>query len=725
MRPRAALGLLPLLVAVSPARGQTPIEAPAAPRPRLALALSGGGARGIAHVGALRALEEAGIPVDAIAGNSMGAVVGSICATGRTASELERIVLSLDWESLFSSRPDRHDLPLARRPDRYAPTAGLDFDGKRVRLPAGVLSEHRVNRFLIQQLAAAGYAAGGDFDRLPIPFRCVATALDNGERVVLAHGDLARAVRASMSIPLIFPPVDWNGRPLVDGLVVDNLPVDVARDLRPALVVAVDASSPELQPEEYATALGVVSRVSDLLTKRRNADFERQADVLVRPDLGRHSSTDYSDFDQLIERGYDAMKAAVPEIRRRLGEAGATSEPRLRPASSASQPPLEGARIAAVEVRGNERLADRLLLHLFNVRVGAPFSLANGLRAFDRVQATGLLSHVWMEFEPVEAGLRLVLRVREAPPNRVEASLAYDEWERARGAIRLRNRSTLGFGEETELLLAGSDAEAGGRLSLRGERLFVTGLGYRLSAFAFDDKPRFFDAQGNEINRAEFERRGLDARLQIPLQRWGLIQAGVRVGRVHTVPTGGIDLPETTDQVRLVSAAVTVDSLDDLLWPEAGARLAVAGEWNLKELGGSHAFWRLQAEARRGRRVGRRLALQLDGFLGLSGSDLPVYDEFRLGGPFLIPGYHAEELRGPQALAASASLRWHVAGPLRLFVRGGAGNAYAARGDIGRVPLRWGLGVGAMVPSGVGPVAVECGFRDAGGRLATLSIGWN
>jgi NTE family protein len=528
-----------------------------------------------------------------------------------------------------------------------------------------------------------------------------------------------------MSIPLVFPPVDWNGRPLVDGLVVDNLPVDVARDFGAAVVVAVDVSSPELEPSEYATALGVVSRVSDLLTKRRNADFEKAPDVCVRPDLGKHSSADYSGFDQLIERGYEAMKTAIPEIRRRLGEAGVSTEPRLRPAPTAGRPQLEGAPVAAVEVRGNEHLADRLLMHLFNVRVGSPFSLPRGLRAFDRVQATGLLSHAWMEFEPLGDGLRVVLRVREAPPNRVEAALAYDEWEKARGAIRLRNRSTLGFGEETELLLVASDAEAGGRLSLRGERLFVAGLGYRLTAFALDDKPRFFDAEGNEINRAKFERRGLDGRVQVPLQRWGLIEAGVRIGHVQTVPTGGIELPETTDQVRLLSAAVTVDRLDDLLWPEAGGRLAFAGEWNLKDLGGSHAFWRLQAEARRGRRLGRRLALQIDGFLGLSGNDLPVYDEFRVGGPFLIPGYHAEELRGPQALAASASLRYRVAGPVRLFARGGAGNAYARRGDIGRQHLRWGLGVGAMVPSGVGPVAIEWGFHDGGDTLVSLSVGWN
>ena len=193
------------------------------PRHRLALALSGGGARGIAHVGALRALEEAGIPVDALAANSMGAVVGGIHATGGTSSEIEQIVRSMDWASLFSGRPDRRTLPVARRNDRYASAAGVTFDWKKPRLPGGLLAEHRINRFLIENLSAAGYApAATSTASRPVPSdrRRSRHRRPGGP----GEGDLALAVRASMSIPLVFPPVDWEGRKLVDGLIVNNLP---------------------------------------------------------------------------------------------------------------------------------------------------------------------------------------------------------------------------------------------------------------------------------------------------------------------------------------------------------------------------------------------------------------------------------------------------------------------------------------------------------------------
>jgi NTE family protein len=202
------------LRAVAPANAQ---DDTAHARPRLAVALSGGGARGIAHVGVLQAFEEEGIPVDAIAGTSIGAVVGAIYATGRSGQQLEAVVKSLDWNSIFSGLPDRRLVPVVRREDQFRTIAGLGFDFWDLRLPGGLLAEYRVNRFLIESLAAAGYGFEGDFSKLPRPFRAVATALDNGERLVLTRGNLPRAVRASMSIPLLFPPVEWEGRPLVDG----------------------------------------------------------------------------------------------------------------------------------------------------------------------------------------------------------------------------------------------------------------------------------------------------------------------------------------------------------------------------------------------------------------------------------------------------------------------------------------------------------------------------
>jgi NTE family protein len=695
---------------------------PAAARPRLALALSGGGARGIAHVGALRALEEAGLPVDAIAANSMGAVVGGIYATGKTPAELEEIVRSLDWASLFSGRIDRRTLPVVRRDDRYADWLGVDFDWKSARLPSGLVAEHRVNGFLIRYLSPAAYAVGGDFDRLPIPFRAVAGDLSNGDRVILAKGDLALAVRASMSIPVFFPPVTWEGRKLVDGLVVDNLPTDVAKMFGAAVTVAIDIGSPELAVEEYGTSFGVASQVSNLLSGYRSKEFKADPDVYVRPDLGKHSATDYSQFDELIKKGYEAMRDSLPLVREKLAAAGVTDlapRPKHDPGLV-----LQGARIVEVVTRGNERASERLLRRTFNIPIGPGFDMERGLRAFDKIEASGLVDRAWMEFEPAPGGVRIVLRAQDAPPNRAAFGLAYSEWEKARLSIRLRNQNTLGFGEQLEVLLAASDAETLAQASLRGDRLFVAGIGYRVTAYALADKPRVFDGEGKELNRAKFERQGATLALQTSLERWGLLEAGARFGRVKTVPQAGLPFPESSDQLGALFAGFTIDTLDDYLWPSTGGRFAANAEWNLEGMGASYPSWRLRFEGRLGQDLGRKLTAQLDGLAGFSGQQLQVYDQYRVGGPMLIPGYHHEELVGSQALAGAVSLRYTLVGRLRLVARAGAGNVFAETSEIGFDDLRWGAGIGVVFGSRVGPVSLEVGFRDGGASLVTFVVGW-
>ena len=715
----AALALVPAL-----AHAQEPATAsPAGDRPRLALALSGGGARGMAHIGALRALEEAGLPIDAIAANSMGAVVGSIYATGRTSAELEHVVRSLDWASLFSGRSDRRTSPVLRRDDRYGDLLGVRFDGKGARLPAGLLSEHRVNRFLIEHLSPASYAVSGDFDRLPIPFRAVAAELKDGERVILSRGDLARAVRASMSIPVFFPPVEWEGHLLVDGLVVDNLPTGVARSLGAAVTVAIDIGSPELEPEEYETSLGVASQVSDLLGGRRNQDFHAEPDVLVRPELGKHSAMEYSGFEALIQAGYEATRQAVPEIRAKLEAAGVVDfAPRPRPATERT---LEGARIVEVVTRGNERVSNRLIRKTFNIPLGRGYRMDLGLRAFDKVEATDLLQRAWMEFEPAAEGVRIVLRGKDAVTNRAAIGIAYSEWEKARASLRLRNQNTLGFGEQVELLGAVSDAETLAQASLRGDRLFLVGLGYRATAYTFTDKPRFFDAEGDEINRARFQRQGGTVALQSSLERWGMVEAGVRFGRVKTIPQAGLAQLEASDQVGQLFTGFTVDTLDDLLWPRAGGRLAAEAEWNLDSMGAARPYWRLRVEGRHGRALGDRATVQVEGLAGLSGDDLPVYDQFRLGGPMLVPGYRFEELKGPQAIGGAVMLRFRALGPLEVLARAGAGNVFDEVDAVSISDLRWGVGAGLYYPSRIGPVSLEIGFRDGGASLVSLVVGWN
>ena len=198
-------------------------------RPKVGLVLSGGGARGAAHIGVLKVLEEQNIPVDFISGTSMGAIVGGLYASGMTATEIEQALIDNDWRPLFQDRPPRADRPFRRKEDDNGFLVdfdmGVDKDG--LIFPKGLVQGQNLE--MILKRLALPVATINDFDQLPIPFRAIATDLGNGEALSIKSGDLATAIRASMSLPGIFKPVHYNGRLLVDGGIVNNLPVQIAR----------------------------------------------------------------------------------------------------------------------------------------------------------------------------------------------------------------------------------------------------------------------------------------------------------------------------------------------------------------------------------------------------------------------------------------------------------------------------------------------------------------
>ena len=266
-RPRLAVAALLLASALPLPAQELPIpEATVgAGRPRIGLALSGGGARGAAHIGVLKVLEELRVPIDCIAGTSMGAVVGGAYAAGVSPQEMERVIAQTDWADVFVDRPPRAEIATRRKQDDYrnlfAPEYGVR-DGSLL-LPKGVIAGVTIENFLRRLSAPAGGTS--DFDRLPIPYRAVATDIETGEEVVLARGSLMRAMRASMAIPGALTPVAIDGRLLVDGGIADNLPIDVVRRLCADVVIAVDIGTPPLSREQLHSALSIVGQLASMV----------------------------------------------------------------------------------------------------------------------------------------------------------------------------------------------------------------------------------------------------------------------------------------------------------------------------------------------------------------------------------------------------------------------------------------------------------------------------
>lgn len=364
-------------------------------RPKIGLVLSGGAARGLAHIGVLKALDEQGIQIDAIAGTSMGAVVGGLYASGYTPAELERIALEMDWQQALSDAPPRKDVPFRRKQDDrdFLVKQKISFrDDGTLGLPLGVIQGQ--NLAMVLESLLVHTSDNRDFDKLAIPFRAVSTDIATGEKVVFRKGHLPQAIRASMSIPAVFAPVEIDGRLLVDGGMVDNIPVDVARDMGVDVVIVVDIGNPLRDRKDLSTVLDVMNQSITLMT-RKNSEAQlatlKPGDVLIQPPLSGYGTTDFGRVPQLIDAGYRATTVLAA----RLAELRKPKDLNSEALDVARTPNQRKPVIDAIRVENNSKVSDEVIRHYIRQPLGTRLDLGRlqddmstlyGLDYFDQVQ---------------------------------------------------------------------------------------------------------------------------------------------------------------------------------------------------------------------------------------------------------------------------------------------------------------------------------------------------
>ncbi|MCU9532227.1 patatin-like phospholipase family protein [Pseudomonas mosselii] len=362
-------------------------------RPKIGLVLSGGAARGLAHIGVLKALEEQGVRIDAIAGTSMGAVVGGLYASGYSIAELENLATTLDWQQALSDAPPRKDVPFRRKQDDrdFLVKQKLSFrDDGSLGLPLGVIQGQNLALLLESKLAHT--ADIRDFDKLPIPFRAVATDITSGEKVIFRRGHLPQVIRASMSIPAVFAPVELDGRLLVDGGMTDNIPVDVVREMGVDLAIVVDIGTPLRNRKQLATVVDVLNQSITLMT-RRNSEEQlaslRREDILVQPPLSAFGVTDFGRARDMIDAGYRATRALDPRLAALRQPEGDSNLAVAR--SPKQRTPI----ITAIRVENDSKVSDDVIRYYIRQPVGEPLDLGRlqtdmgtlyGLDYFDQVQ---------------------------------------------------------------------------------------------------------------------------------------------------------------------------------------------------------------------------------------------------------------------------------------------------------------------------------------------------
>jgi len=702
--------------------------------PRIGVALSGGGARGLAHVGVLKVLEELRVPVHCITGTSMGSIVGGAYAVGNSATRLEEMVLKADWSDVFRDRPPRTEVASQRKVDDYktlfAPEYGIKDGG--LALPKGVIAGVSIEAFFrVLTEQAIGIS---DFQKLPIPFRAVAADIETGEAVVLDRGSLPHAMRASMSVPGALAPVEINGRLLVDGGIANNLPIDLARKTCADVVIAVNISTPPLKRSEITSALSVTAQLINFLGKA-NVDDQLKSlgsqDVLIAPELGNISAGSFDRSADAIRIGAEAARKLTDSLKR-------YSLPPEQYAALRSKQSAERKGLGAVdEIRfeGLRRSNPEVLRSLVQSRTGEPLTEEQVSADLRRIYGRGDFESVDYRIEHGPAGRAMIITPREKDwgPDylRFGLGVATDFQGDNVFNILVQYRKTWMNRLGGEWL---TEAQVGHNTYLQTE--FIQPVHERGRYFVAPYARIGQSSRGvfiGENRVAEYDakeaRVGLDG--GAILGTWGEARLGALWRRVEAkVDTGSPVLPSVKETTAGPRLALFVDQLDHAWFPRNGFRAAATAYSAEKSFGSDRGYQRIEANLLGAKSWGEHtFQVGLSGGSNLS-SDMPAYESFTLGGPLRLSGYRINEFSG-RSFAFGRLMYYNRTLPLPDIL--GSGVYTGASLEAGQVRSRFdGLPFGGTVWSGslfvgadtfAGPAYFGVGMGEAGRFSLYLLLG--
>ncbi|EKO3720196.1 patatin-like phospholipase family protein [Vibrio metschnikovii] len=387
------------------------------PRPIIALVLAGGGAKGAAHMGVLKALEEMKIPVDIVLGTSMGAYVAGLYATGMDAEEIESVIYSVNWQSGYRDRVSRSQRRVRDKEyeDRYQLTTDLGFGWDGIRAPRGVVQGQSMLRILRE--TSGNLAKLDSFDDLVIPYRAVATDIIEMQPVVLDKGYLVDAMMASMSVPGALPPYDIDGRWLVDGGVTNNMPVDIAKQMGADVVIAVDISSDYKQQDSFSSFLSAANQLSNYLVRRtteRQVSHLSEQDILLRPNVGLMETTDFYKMPDAFIEGYQTALEHQPQLQV-LALSSAQYQNYIDGKAERRRQLQYGDMLTVddIAIRNHSHYSDLLLKNRLNLAQNTTLSTEEIEASVDRLYALDRFKLVRYQYEQVEQENHLLIDVYE------------------------------------------------------------------------------------------------------------------------------------------------------------------------------------------------------------------------------------------------------------------------------------------------------------------------
>ncbi|OGB68532.1 MAG: hypothetical protein A2Y94_09320 [Caldithrix sp. RBG_13_44_9] len=612
--------------------------------PRIGLVLSGGGARGFAHVGVLQILDSLQIPVHFITGTSMGSIVGGLYALGYSGKDLDSLAKNVDWTIIFSDKPPRGKLAYFEKSDMGRFQLSLQTRKYNIQEPSGLIFGQKISLLLTRLISPQFDDA--NFDELPIPFRCISADLISGNEVVPNAGSLPKAIRASMSVPSIFTPVEWGDSLLVDGGVLNNLPVDVALEMGATHIIAVNVGKPLRSQENLSGAISILYQSLSLASNNKEKENLLKADVVITPDLEGFNQTDFAEnkIKLMIEIGKQAARNNLDQLQqfRQLSQlAGTTSK---------QKPHFQKGTIFGVQIHGNERLSFSFIYQFIGLKPSQPFDIDLLENRLENLYSLGYFQTVEYQLEQMEKEkYRLDVFVKENPGASLRLGFRYqDNYKVILGAnLKLKDFPFPGILSDMSFLFSGLQVwewELGYPRRMLGTILYPYIYGY------YQDIPVDIYLERQKVAQYGKKSYGAAGGMGFVISNWCGIKTDYLFEKLLIDPTIAsseeITWPEWKYDVHLLRIYLSVDLLDDLLVPKHGYSAKIRYEDTINFIEQHDNYHRLYVDQSYYGTILQRNTSSLHLFFGFT-HNAKLYRIYYLGGPNSFIGYNYDEYSGP------------------------------------------------------------------------------
>lgn len=694
-------------------------------RPKVGLVLSGGGAKGLAHIGVLKVLEEAGIPIDYIGGTSMGSIVGGLYAIGYSASQLDSLVRRTNWDELLTDKVSRRNLSMIEKDEDLKYLFSFPIQGKKITLPTGIVAGQNISQLFTKLTTPVSNIT--DFSKFKTPFLCMATDIEKGESVLLNKGNLAEAMRASMAIPTVFTPEMIDGKPLLDGGLINNFPVQEVKQMGADIIIGVDVGFRFYKADELNSLVRIIEQsifMHSLEQTQKNKDSCR---ILITPKLTEYNASSFNKTDSLIKRGERAALAQFDKLKELADYLH--SFPDYKASEKETIHPLQEIEVSKIEINGLSNVPEDFILRKLPFEVPSRVKLSDIEQYVEQIYGTWFFEKISYRFEPGQNGSILHFDVIEKNVNLFRAGLHYDNYYKTSLLLNTTFRNKLIRGSKITVDLALS------------ENPYISALFYKNTGW----NPRYYfllnsrlvpdyglKAESHRMEVYQYSGESKVASFNFTDVTTDLFLQ-FNLNNNNAVTLGAMaDYSDITNQINFAGAGKNdffavdfhlnykKDSYNQAYYPTRGSRL----NWEVKYVKELHSeelsrigFFQGSLRSSFVIPVSHRISLINSVFAGTSyGDSIPVHYRFYMGGMgtsalrglFPFAGLDFMQHTGLHTLIERLDLQWELWNDNFLLIKGNVGKSVESRKNLftpDDIIVGYGVGFGYRSP--IGPLEIN------------------